>query len=138
MRSSTAHSPYAHGALACLRWPIPRLSLHGRHGRRTRHPLRAPTQPSARQELSDHVLAALEGRKACLLANHGQVALGPTPERALWLAGEIEALAQQYIHARSIGEPVMLDDAEMARVVHRFRDYGKQPAAPSEDGRNSS
>lgn len=76
------------------------------------------------QELSNAALAALEGRAACLLANHGVIATGPTLERALWLAQEVEVLARQYAIARTIGRPVILDDAEIARVVEKFRSYG--------------
>ncbi|MEM7644421.1 MAG: class II aldolase/adducin family protein [Pseudomonadota bacterium] len=81
------------------------------------------------QALSDAMLAALEGRTACLLANHGQITFGPTLEKALWLAGEVETLARQYILARALGEPVSLDAAQMAEVVCAFRTYGKQDPA---------
>lgn len=76
------------------------------------------------QELSDAALAALEGRAACLLANHGVIATGPTLERALWLAQEVEVLARQTAIALGIGMPVILDDAEIARVVEKFKGYG--------------
>ncbi len=76
------------------------------------------------QELSDAALAALDGRAACLLANHGVIATGPTLEGALWLAQEVEVLAQQTAIALQIGTPVILDDAEIARVVERFKSYG--------------
>ena len=80
------------------------------------------------QALSDAMLAALEGRSACLLANHGQIAFGPTLDKALWLAREVEALARQLIAAESIGTPTILPDEEMGRVLARFRDYGRQSA----------
>jgi L-fuculose-phosphate aldolase len=80
------------------------------------------------QALSDAMLKALEGRKACLLANHGQIAFGPTLPKALWLAGEVEALARQLLAAESVGKPVVLPDDEMQRVLAAFRDYGRQPA----------
>lgn len=80
------------------------------------------------QELSDAMLKALEGRTACLLANHGQIAFGPTLHKALWLAVEVEGLAGQLIAAESVGKPVVLPDDEMERVLDRFRDYGRQPA----------
>jgi len=85
------------------------------------------------QALSDHALAALEGRKACLLANHGMLALGTDLDRALALAVEVETLAAQYWRALQIGRPVLLDEAEMARVLEKFETYGK-PAAPDADG----
>ena len=76
------------------------------------------------QELTNAALAALEGRWACLLANHGVIATGPTLERALWLAQEVEVLARQTAIALQIGTPVILPDAEIARVVKKFKSYG--------------
>ena len=75
-------------------------------------------------ELSRTALQALEGRSACLLANHGVIATGPTLERALWLAGEVETLAKQYVLAQALGAPRILPDDEIARVVEKFKSYG--------------
>jgi len=76
------------------------------------------------QELTNAALAALEGRWACLLANHGVIATGPTLERALWLAQEVEVLARQTAIALQVGTPVLLPDDEIARVVEKFEGYG--------------
>jgi len=76
------------------------------------------------QALSDHVLAALDGRKACLMANHGLVAVGADPARAVALALEVETLCEQYWRASLLGEPVLLGDAEMDEVLEKFRAYG--------------
>ncbi len=76
------------------------------------------------QALSDNVLAALGSRRACLMANHGLVCLAQSLEKALALAIEIENLARTYIQALSIGEPAILDDEEMDRVIKKFRNYG--------------
>jgi len=84
----------------------------------------APYAPYGTQELSDLALAALEDRTACLLANHGLIAIGPDLDKALWLAVEVEALCRQYALALQIGTPVVLDDAEIARTVARFTTYG--------------
>lgn len=84
----------------------------------------APYATYGTAELSRHALAALEGRSACLLANHGVIATGPTLKRALWLAGEVETLARQYILACGFGEPRLLPDDEIARVVEKFKSYG--------------
>jgi L-fuculose-phosphate aldolase len=83
------------------------------------------------QALSDQALAALEGRIACLLGQHGQIALGKTLEAALWLAIEVETLARLYVQALVIGEPPVLDDAEMERVIGQMRrmSYGLAPEA---------
>lgn len=89
----------------------------------------APYFTFGTQELSDAVVAALEGRSACLLANHGVIAVGASLPAALVLAGEVENLAAQYAAALTLGGIRMLDDAEMRRVIDKFRSYGKQDAA---------
>ncbi len=76
------------------------------------------------EELSQNALEALEGRTCCLLANHGVIATGPNLKKALWLAGEIETLAKQYVIARQLGEPFLLSEAEIQNVLERFADYG--------------
>lgn len=80
------------------------------------------------QELSDYALTALAERKACLLGNHGMIAIGDSLGAALALAVEVEALAEQYWRALQIGEPNTLTDNEMTLVLEKFRSYGK-PAA---------
>lgn len=87
----------------------------------------APYATFGTQALADHALAALAGRKACLLANHGMIAVGASPRAALDLAIEVEALAEQYWRALQIGEPVLLAADEMRRVIEKFATYGQQP-----------
>lgn len=76
------------------------------------------------QQLSDNVLKALEGRRACLLANHGLICVGRNLEKTLGLAVEVETLAGMYCRARQHGIPRLLDKREMARVLELFRTYG--------------
>lgn len=75
-------------------------------------------------ELSAHALKALEGRLACLLAHHGIIAVGPSLTKALWLAVEVESLARQYHGCLQIGEPPVLPEEEITRVLEKFRSYG--------------
>jgi L-fuculose-phosphate aldolase len=77
-------------------------------------------------ELATAVAVALKNRKACLMANHGQLACGETLDATLSLAREVETLAAQYVAALQIGEPHILDDEEMSRVLKRFASYGQQ------------
>ena len=77
------------------------------------------------QALSDHALVALEGRKACLLANHGMIAVGGSLADALALAVEVEALAEQYWRTLQLGTPDLLSDEEMDVVLEKFSSYGK-------------
>lgn len=78
-------------------------------------------------ELAAHAVAALEGRAACLLANHGMVALGETPATTIELAAEVETLAELYWRALQIGEPVLLTEEEMADALRGFADYRPHP-----------
>lgn len=75
--------------------------------------------------LSAAVLRALTDRKACLLANHGLVALGADAAGALRVAEEVERVAELYWRSLAVGEPTFLDPAEMERVAKRFESYGK-------------
>jgi L-fuculose-phosphate aldolase len=89
----------------------------------------APYHAFGTQDLSDAAVAALEGRKACLLANHGVITVGADLPAALALAGEVENLAAQYCMALALGNVRILNEAEMGRVLEKFRTYGKQDAA---------
>lgn len=76
--------------------------------------------------LSIEVINALEGRKGCLLGNHGMIAVGSTLERALWRAVELETLAKQYFYVLQIGGPVMLSDAQIDENIRSSANYGLQ------------
>ena len=118
------HSTYA-TALSCLRLDVP--AFHYMIGVTGGTTLRCADYATfGTRELSEAMGRALEDRTACLLANHGQICFGPDLDKTLWLAGEIEALCHQYHVARLTGEPVILDDKEMDRVLKRFKTYGKQ------------
>ena len=75
-------------------------------------------------ELSLAAVAALDGRKACLLAHHGLLAFERDLARAMWLAGEVETLAQQTVMCLALGGPRLLPADEIARVVDKFSRYG--------------
>ena len=92
----------------------------------------APYHTFGSQELSDAAVAAIEGRKACLLANHGVIALGVDLPAALALAGEVENLAGQYCAALALGDVRILEEREMRRVLEKFRSYGQQDATDPE------
>ena len=118
------HSIHA-TALSCLRQDIP--AFHYMIAVAGGATLRCADYATfGTQALSDAMLQALDGREACLLANHGMICFGPTLDKALWLAGEVEALCHQYVVARQAGDPVVLDDAEMVEIQRRFASYGSQ------------
>lgn len=118
-----AHSPFA-TALACQGRDIPPFHyMIARFGGSTVRC--APYATFGTQALSDHALAALAGRCACLLANHGMLVFGRDPAHALALAIEFETLCEQYWRTCQLGPPHVLGDAEMAEVLVKFRSYGQ-------------
>jgi L-fuculose-phosphate aldolase len=121
-----AHAPYC-TTLACLGRDIPAchymIAVAGGDSIRC-----APYATFGSDTLSRHAVAALDGRRACLLANHGMIAIGPGLAAVLKLAIEVEALAATYWRALQIGAPVILDPEEMARVAEKFKTYGQQPS----------
>jgi len=78
------------------------------------------------EELARHVAEGLRARDACLMANHGAIAMGETLAEALELAAEVEVLAAQYYRVLALGKPVLLADAEMRLVLERFKSYGQK------------
>ena len=80
----------------------------------------APYATFGTPELSQRAVQALEGRLACLLAQHGQVALGRSLDQALRIAIEVDTLAQMYLQALQLGEPPLLSAAQMAAVHQQF------------------
>jgi len=92
----------------------------------------APYATYGTEALSDHALAALQDRRACLLANHGLIALGAALPTAFGLAVEVEQLAWQYLLALASGTPVILPDDEMDRVLEGFKSYGANAQAARE------
>jgi L-fuculose-phosphate aldolase len=119
-----SHSMFC-ATVACLRRSIPAfhymVAVAGGSSIRC-----APYATFGTEELSRHAVAALEGRKACLLANHGLITVGTDLAGAFKLAVEVETLAGMYLRALQVGEPVVLDEAEMAVVLEKFKTYGQQ------------
>jgi len=119
-----AHAPFA-TALACQQLEIPPFHyMIARFGGAT---VRCAAYATfGTQALSDAILAALEGRRACLMAHHGMVVFGADLAEALALAVEFEALCEQYWRVLQLGAPKLLPADEMARVLEKFKSYGKQ------------
>jgi L-fuculose-phosphate aldolase len=118
------HSPMA-TALSCAREGIPpfhyMIALAGGNDVRC-----APYATFGTEALAANCVAALEGRRAALLANHGVVAFGGTLAAARALAEEVENLARQYLALRAAGlAPVLLTAAEMDEVAAGFADYAR-------------
>lgn len=80
-------------------------------------------------ELAHLAVEAMKDRTACLLANHGMIAVGETLAKAMWRAVELETIARQYFVSLQIGEPVILTDEEIAETMKGFSTYGLQDKA---------
>ena len=117
------HSMFA-TTLACLHKDIPpfhyMIAVVGGDSIRC-----APYALFGSQALSNNALAALIDRKACLLANHGMIALGRDLDDAQAVTVEVENLCEQYWRALQLGEPHILTEAEMREVFQQFKGYGK-------------
>jgi L-fuculose-phosphate aldolase len=125
------HSPHA-TALACTGRGIP--AFHYMVAAAGGEDIRcAPYHAFGTQALSDAAIAALSGRRACLLANHGVIAVGATLTAAFGLAAEVESLAMQYGAALALamasGDVRILDAEQMRVVIDKFRTYGLQDVA---------
>jgi L-fuculose-phosphate aldolase len=121
------HSRFA-TAFACLHRDIPAfhymVAMAGGDSIRC-----SPYALFGTQELSDHALMALTRRKACLLGNHGMIALGADLADALALAIEVESLCEQYWSALQLGSPNILSESQMAEVIEKFKGYARQGRA---------
>ena len=95
------------------------------------------------KSLSDMAVEAMQDRTACLLGNHGMIAIGDTLPKAMWRAVELETIARQYYLSLQIGEPVILSDANVEETLSKFSTYGLQenggkknyPARKAKNGR---
>ncbi len=118
------HSMFA-TTLACLHKEIPpfhyMIAVAGGDNIRC-----APYALFGSQQLSDNALIALTDRKACLLANHGMIALGIDLDDALAVTVEVENLCEQYWRILQVNtNPPLLSEAEMREVFQQFKGYGK-------------
>lgn len=117
------HSMFA-TTMACLRMEIPAfhymIALVGGDSIHC-----APYALFGSQTLSDVAVAALENRKACLLANHGMIAIGKDLKSVLAITVEVETLCEQYWRALQVGQPYILCDQEMQEVQEKFQGYGR-------------
>ena len=118
------HSDYATG-IACTRQDIP--AFHYMVARAGGDSIRCAEYATfGTDALSQNAVKALQGRNACLLANHGMIALGESIDSAYKLAEEIENIAKQYYISKQLGAVVLLDGDEMKINLEKFKTYGKQ------------
>ncbi len=121
------HSVYA-TTLACHHKTIP--SFHYMTGVAGGNTIRCAKYATfGTQALSDNAIEALEDRLACLLGQHGQISLGKTLASALALGIEVETISRLYVQALTLGDPPVLPDEEMDRVIRQMKNmsYGQAP-----------
>jgi len=117
------HSVYA-VTIACLNWELPAVHyLVGFSGDKV--PL-APYFTFGSPELAEGIVRSIGAYNACLMANHGLVALGNNLATAFATAEEIELVARIYYQAKCIGDPVILSKEEMVVVGEKFKTYGQK------------
>lgn len=112
-------------ALACAHKPIPAFHYMVAIAGSDVIPC-VPYATFGSEELAAHVAGGLKHCNACLMANHGQIAVGETLAAALELAAEVETLAAQYCKVLALGKPHLLDGEQMAEVLARFKTYGQR------------
>ena len=119
-----SHSVFA-TALSCLRMEIPPLhylvGLIGDHIPVTEYATFATPQ------LAENIVKGIGTANAALLANHGVVSVGPDIETCFIIAEHVELIAQMFIYAKSVGNPVLLDAEEMGRLQAKFKQYIFKP-----------
>ncbi|MCG8492126.1 MAG: class II aldolase/adducin family protein [Sneathiellales bacterium] len=110
--------------IACLNKEVP--PIHYMIGLTGGDSIRcAPYRTFATQDLSDVAIEALKGRKACLLANHGQIAVGASLKQALAMAEEVETLCEVYWRTLMAGGASELSADQMDEALAKFnKGYG--------------
>jgi L-fuculose-phosphate aldolase len=78
------------------------------------------------EELAANVVTALDGRTACLMANHGAVVTAPDLAAALTGSRQLEWLCDVYLRAITAGSPRILPDEEVAVVAGKLARYGQR------------
>ncbi|MEQ1710083.1 MAG: class II aldolase/adducin family protein [Hyphomicrobium sp.] len=124
--NAVVHTHSLHATvLACAHKPIPAFHYMVAAAGGDDIPL-VPYATFGTEDLSRHVEGGLRQRNACLMANHGQIAIGATLATALELAHEVEVLASLYYKVLTLGKPVLLSDAEMTLMQQKFKAYGQK------------
>ena len=75
------------------------------------------------KELSKNVNTALNNRKGCLIANHGQITLGENLEESIDLSIAMEKICKQYYYGLLTNKLKILNKKQMLKVIESFKDY---------------
>ena len=129
-RNAVVHTHSLHATvLSCVKKPIPAFHYMVAIAGGSDIPC-VPYATFGTDELARHVARGLKERDACLMASHGQIAIGETLPLALELAFEVESLAEQYYKVLLLGElniaADILSDSAMTEMVEKFKTYGQK------------
>jgi L-fuculose-phosphate aldolase len=117
------HSVYA-TTLASLGWEIPPFHyLVAYSGKKV--PL-ASYATFGSEQLARNVAEAIGDNNAVLMESHGVITVGATLAKAFEAAEIIEYVARVYYLAKNLGEPTILSDEEMKKVIEKFKTYGQR------------
>lgn len=86
----------------------------------------APYRTFGTQELSDSVIESIGSSRGVLLQNHGMVACGININRAFSLAENMEFCAEIQWRCLAVGQPNILDQAQMSEAFEQFKTYGQR------------
>lgn len=115
------HSPFA-TTVACLGKDVPpvhyMIAIVGGDSIRC-----TPYSVFGKQGLSDYALESLRDRKACLLGNHGMIALGTDLADALAVTVEVEFICEVYWRTLQAGDARILTAQQMHEVTNKFAEY---------------
>lgn len=116
------HTMYA-TTIACLNWELPpvhyMIALAGVNVRCAKY------ATYGTKELAENAFKAMENRNAVLLANHGMLAGAKDLANAFNITEEVEYCAELYYRSKSIGEPIILPEDEMVKMLDKFKTYGQ-------------
>ena len=116
------HTMYA-TTVSCLNWDLPpvhyMLALAGKNVRCAEY------ATYGTKELAENAFAAMEDRKAVLLANHGLLCGAKDIANAFNITEEIEYCAELYYRTKAIGQPVIIQSEEMDLMMEKFKTYGQ-------------
>ena len=127
------HARYS-TTLACLNWEIPPLHyMLANLSDEGRIPV-ARYATYGTKDLAENAARALgDAHRACLLRNHGTIAVGATIAEAFSRTELLEQMAELYYRARTAGEPVILSAEQMAEVASKIHDYGQSKPTSTQE-----
>ena len=115
------HSTYS-SAFSCLQQNLPAfhymIAIFGGQNVRC-----ARYETFGTKKLANAAIKALDGRNACLLANHGLISTNNNLSSAYDIVVELEEMCKQYLVATKMGKLKLLSKEEMASVIKKFKSY---------------